>query len=227
MVKFYKLIIQIGVILCLLFGNASARDLRIGVLDIRGPEDAIKHWQQVSDYLNEQIPDNHFVIIPHTYKSMEKAVANGQLDFAIVNPSQYIDLEVKYGASPIATQISHSGQAEASYFGTVIFARANRSDIASLSDLKGKSLITASKTAFASWIVTRDELRRQGIEDGDLASIQFAGSSSDKVVMAVKNGEADVGSVRSTVLEQMAQEGKIVLTDFRILNQKHLDEFPF
>ena len=93
--------------------------------------------------------------------------------------------------------------------------------------MKGKSLITASKTAFASWIVTRDELRRHGIEDGDLASVQFAGSSSDKVVMAVKNGEAYVGSVRSTVLEQMAREGKIVLTDFRILNQKHVDEYPF
>ena len=56
-------------------GQASAGDLRIGVLNIRGPEDTIKYWQQVSDHLNAQIPDNHFVIVPHNYKSMEKAVA--------------------------------------------------------------------------------------------------------------------------------------------------------
>ena len=117
---------------------------------------------------------------------MEKAVADGQLEFAVVNPAQYIELEVKYGASAIATQISHSAQTESSYFGTVIFTRANRADIATLSDLKGKSLITASKTAFASWVVTRDELMREGIEYGGLSSVRFANSSADKVQYPLK-----------------------------------------
>ncbi len=210
-----------------IFSHASASDLRIGVLSIRNPEDTIKYWQQISDHLNEQIPDNHFVIVPHSYKSMEKAVADGQLEFAVVNPAQYIELEAKYGASAIATQISHSAQTESSYFGTVIFTKSNRADIVTLSDLRGKSLITASKTAFASWVVTRDELMRVGIEYEDLASVKFADSSSDKVVMAVKNGEVDAGSVRTTVLEQMVREGKIDLKDFRILNQKHEEGFPF
>lgn len=227
MARLYNLLFLIAFVLLGISGHASARDLKIGVLNIRGPDDTIKYWQQVSDYLNEQMPDNHFVVVPHSYKSMEKAVANGQLEFAVVNPAQYIELEVKYGAAAIATQISHSGQTEASYFGTVIFTKANRTDIASLSDLRGKSLITASKTAFASWVVTRDELKRRGIEYADLASAQFADFSADKVVMAVKNGEVDVGSVRSAVLEQMAREGKIVLADFLILNQKHADGFPF
>ena len=105
----------------------------------------------------------------------------------MVNPAQYIELEVKYGASAIATQISHSAQAESSYFGTVIFTRANRADIATLSDLKGKSLITASKTACASWVVTRDELMREGIEYGGLSSVRFANSSADKVQYPLKN----------------------------------------
>ena len=227
MARLYRLLILFAFSLLGVSGQVSASDLRIGVLDIRGPEDTIKYWQQVSEYLNKQISDNHFVIIPHNYKSMEKAVADGQLEFAVVNPAQYIELEVKYGASAIATQISHSAQTESSYFGTVIFTRANRTDIATLSDLKGKSLITASKTAFASWVVTRDELMREGIEYGDLSSVRFANSSADKVVMAVKNGEVDAGSVRTTVLEQMAREGKIDLADFRILNRKHDDGFPF
>jgi PAS domain S-box-containing protein len=229
MARFFSTIflLPVFIILFLITGHASATDIRIGVLDIRGPDDAIKYWEQVAEHLNANITDQHFVIVPHSYKSLEKAVADGQLEFMVVNPAQYIELEVRYGASPIATQVSHAGQNEFSHFGTVIFTKANRTDIAKLSDLRGKSLITASKTAFASWLVTRDELKRQGISSGDLASVQFAGSSADKVVMAVKNGEVDAGSVRTNVLEQMVREGKITLADFRILNQKNVEGFPF
>ena len=208
-------------------GKASANDVRIGVLAIRGPEDSVKFWQQVADHLNAKIPDHHFVIVPQSYKSMEQAVVNRQLEFVVANPAEYIEYEVKYGASRIATQVNHVGRSESSVLGSVIFTKSNRNDIATLSDLRGKSLITASKTAFASWLITRDELKRQGLSPGDLASVQFTGSSSDKVVMAVKNGEADVGSVRTLVLEQMAQEGKILLSDFRIINRRYVEDFPF
>jgi len=214
-------------ILTIFVGNACASDVKIGVLDIRGPEDTKKFWEQVSVSLNSTIPGYSFVIVPHTYTSLDQAVASRQLDFVVVNPAQYIELEVKYGASRIATQVNHVGTIESSSFGTVIFTKASRKDISSLADLKGKSLITASKTAFASWVVTRDELKRAGVAASDLSSVQFAGSSSDKVVMSVKNGEADAGSVRTFVLEQMEKEGKISLSDFKVLNAKLVEGFPF
>ncbi len=207
--------------------HASAKEVRIGVLSIRGPEDSVKYWQQVTDYLNANISEHHFVIVPQAYAIMEKAVADGQLDFVVANPAQYIQFEVKYGASRLATLISHAGHIASAYSGSVIFVKANRSDITKLADLRGKTIITASKTAFASWLVTRDELKRQGISSDELASVQFAGASADKVVMAVKNGEADAGAVRTYVLEQLANEGKIALSDFRIINQKHVEGFPF
>jgi ABC-type phosphate/phosphonate transport system substrate-binding protein len=208
-------------------GFASANDVKIGVLNIRGSQDKMKLWQQIADSLNAGIPEYHFVIETKNYNDMEKAVANKQLEFVVANPTEYIGFEVKYGVSRIATQISHVGQKESSYIGSVIFTKANRTDIKTLSDLRGKSLATASKTAFASWLVTRDELKHQGVSSGDLASIQLTGSSSDKVVMAVKNGEADAGSIITSVLEQMEQEGKISLSDFSIINQKHVEGYPF
>ncbi|MEI6209636.1 MAG: PhnD/SsuA/transferrin family substrate-binding protein [Desulfuromonadales bacterium] len=206
--------------------HASASDVRIGVLSVRGPEDA-KYWQQVADELNARIPAYHFVIVLHTYVSLNQAVSGNQLEFVVANPSQYVELEANYSAYRIATLVSHVGQTDTSFFGTVIFSKASRTDIATLNDIKGRSLITASKTAFASWVVTRDELKKQGISPEALAAVRFAGSSADSVVMAVKNGEADAGAVRTGVLEQLAQEGKIALTDFRILNRKHVEGFPF
>lgn len=210
-----------------LSASASANNVRIGVLAIRGPEDAVKFWQQVADHLNAKIPDHNFIIVPKSYKAMEQAVADQQLEFVVANPAEYIEYEVKYGASRIATQVNHVGSRDSAVLGSVIFTKSNRGDIATLSDLRGKSLIMASKTAFASWLITRDELSKQGISTQDLASVKFSGASADKVIMAVKNGEADVGSVRTLVLEQMAQEGKVALSDFHIINQKHPEDFSF
>jgi ABC-type phosphate/phosphonate transport system substrate-binding protein len=210
-----------------IIGSASAKDIRIGVLNIRGSQADSKLWQHLADNLNASIPEYHFVMVPHRYDDMEKAVADKQLEFVVANPAEYIGFEIKYGASRIATQISHVGQKESSLIGSVIFTKANRTDIKTLSDLRGKSLATASKTAFASWLVTRDELKRQGISSEDLGSIQVTGSSSDKVVMTVKNGEADAGSIITSVLEKMEQEGKISLSDFSVINQKQVEGFPF
>ena len=41
----------------------------------------------------------------------------------------------------------------------------------------------------------------------------------DEVVYAVRNGDADAGSIRTDLLEQMAQEGKIRLEEFHIINE--------
>jgi ABC-type phosphate/phosphonate transport system substrate-binding protein len=207
-------------------GSALANEIRIGVLNIRGTDEAIKSWQQVSEHLSMKIPEHHFVIVPLNYQALEQAVADKQLEFVVANPSQYVELSEKFGVSRIATQISHVGKMESPYIGSVIFTKANRTDISTLSDLRGKSLVSASKSAFASWLVTRDELKRHSISTNDLSSVRFIGSA-DKVVMAVKNGEADCGAVLTDILESMEKEGKIAITEFRILNQHHVEGYPF
>jgi len=63
---------------------------------------------------------------------------------------QYVEFYAQYNATRMATMISHYGNEHTTRLGTVIFTRAARQDIATLADLKGKSLIAASRTAFAS-----------------------------------------------------------------------------
>ena len=52
------------------------------------------------------------------------------------------------------------------------------------------------------------------------------GKKHDNVVLAVKNGTVDVGTVRSDTLERMQEEGKIKIGEFRIIHQIN-DDFPF
>jgi ABC-type phosphate/phosphonate transport system substrate-binding protein len=52
------------------------------------------------------------------------------------------------------------------------------------------------------------------------------GKTHDNVVLAVRDGKADVGTVRTDTLERMQDEGQIRLGDFRIINPIK-DAFPF
>jgi len=64
------------------------------------------------------------------------------------------------------------------------------------------------------------EIKRQGIEPfEDLVGIEFAGSH-EAVVFAVLAGKADVGTVRSGILERLANKGGIDLSQLRILSHQ-------
>ena len=69
-------------------------------------------------------------------------------------------------------------------------------------------------------------LLEKGIDPKKDCSAFLQGGTHDNVVMAVKNGKADVGTVRSDTLERMESEGLIRLQDFRIIDQRR-DSFPF
>ena len=69
-------------------------------------------------------------------------------------------------------------------------------------------------------------LLENGIDpDKDCAAF-LEGKKHDNVVLAVRAGAVDAGTVRTDTLERMVAEGKIKLNEFRVLNQVN-DDFPF
>ncbi len=71
------------------------------------------------------------------------------------------------------------------------------------------------------------ELLKQGINPfSDFSKLEFAGKH-DNVVLAVQNGLAAGGTVRTDTLERMAAEGIVDMEEFKILNPKTHDGFPF
>lgn len=69
-------------------------------------------------------------------------------------------------------------------------------------------------------------LLENGIDPKKDFSAYLEGGTHDNVVLAVRNGTVDAGTVRSDTLERMADEGKIALSEFRVLNEMK-DDFPF
>ena len=70
------------------------------------------------------------------------------------------------------------------------------------------------------------EMNEEGIAPyEDLSRLSFGGIH-DQVVLAVRDGRVDAGTVRTNILERMALEGSIDLQEFRVINQKSDPTFP-
>lgn len=217
------------VVFCLLefaAGAQAAQPISIGVLSHRGDEATLKHWSNTADYLSRSLPDYRFYIDPLDFKDVDEAVGSGMVDFILVNPAIYVNLEVRHRVSRIATLKNRWGDEAYNIFGGVILARAERYDLNSLEDLKGGTFAAVDETSLGGFQMALREFKAAGINPyRDFIDLTFVGTH-DKVVMAVREGKVDAGTVRTNILERMADEGQIKLNEFRIIQQQHYADFP-
>lgn len=207
--------------------HASDQLVRIGVLAYRGKERALKDWTATAQYLTRQIAGYEFVVVPLTNDDIGRAIENREIAFVLTNPGSYVELASAYNITRIATLNRKTPDGDSKRFGAVIFTRADREDIRSLADLKGKSFMAVHKNAFGGWWMAWRELKHKNINPySDFRELVFSGFPQDKIVYAVRDGIVDAGTVRTGLLENMELEGKVQLRDFRILNAQQVDGFP-
>ncbi|MDX1811661.1 MAG: PhnD/SsuA/transferrin family substrate-binding protein, partial [Gammaproteobacteria bacterium] len=213
----------------LLITQVDAKEFTVGVRAHTGIDKTTLKWQPTIDYLNARFPQHHFTLLPIvSLKQISDMAGQGAFDFVITNPASYVDMELKYGASRLLTQVNKRQGKSLKKFGAAIFTLKTRNDINTLSDLRNKSLIAVSERAFGGWAMAWLELKKQQIDpDEDLASLSYAKGIQPEVVKAVLAGKADVGVVRSDMLEGLANQGIIKLDDIKIISPVKNDGYPF
>jgi ABC-type phosphate/phosphonate transport system substrate-binding protein len=186
--------------------------IRIGVLAKRGRQHCLDQWGPTAAYLNQQIPEYFFSILPLDFDHIFEAVANQEVDFFFANSSFYVELEVGFGATRIATLNNlHSDGTGHAVFAGVIFTRADRADINDLKDLQSKRVMAVDEQSLGGWHMQWREMKAQGIDPHhDFKTLTYGGTH-DAVVYAVRDRNVDAGCVRSDTLERMELEGKVAL----------------
>jgi PAS domain S-box-containing protein len=207
---------------------ADATRVTIGVLVGDGEHNAPERWPPTADFLTREIPEHQFVITPLDRESLRQAVRRNELDFILTNPGQYVELATTYGIAGLAT-IQHAWLGKSyAMFGTTIITRADRKDIAWLSQIKGKSFMAVSRNDFDGFQLAWWELKAHDIDPfEDFSALIFSGLPPEEIVYAVYNRSVDAATVRAGVLERMAKKGKIDLKEFRILHPHVTPEYPF
>lgn len=204
----------------------AAKPIRIGVLAFRGDTEALARWSATADYLSATIEGYQFQVVPLNIAAMNDAVSADTVEFVLTNPGHYVLLEARYGATRIATLKNKVAGMPVTRYGAVIFTRADRKNINSLEDLRHRRFANAGAEAFGSFQLAWGELLRHDIDPFLDLELVDTGFPVDQVVLTVLSGKADAGSVRTGVLEAMAQTGELRLEDIKPLNVIE-DDFPF
>ena len=217
-------------ILSLLFSLSfsNTQTIKIGVLAKRGAEVTHKKWDHTAEYLTQKIEGKTFEILPISFEEIFKKVENKEIDFILANSGFYVELEYKYGAQRISTLINKhlSGLTQNEFGGLLITHIDNVEKYNHYEDLINTDFIAVNEKSLGGWQMAWRELVQNGVNRDDLKSLAFKGTH-DKVVHAIINKEADIGTVRSDTIERMAIEGKIDLNKLHFVALKVYDNFPF
>lgn len=207
---------------------ANLPEVRIAVLAHRGEDAALKNWQPTADYLTQAIPSRRFTIVPLMNATLGPAVAAQEVDFVLTNPGSYVALEAQHGVTRMLTLRALRQGRVLTEFGAVIFTRADRDDIRTLADLKGKTFMGVGKGTFGGFLMAQRELQAAGVDPyKHFERLEFSGLPQDAIVYAVRDGRVDAGTVRTDLLEGMAAEGRIDLADFKAIGARSYPDFPF
>ncbi len=197
---------------------------KIGVLAKRGAEKAMAQWGPTANYLTKKL-GSKVTIIPLTFEEIEPAIKAKEIDFLLANSSFYALMKEKHGLKAMLTLMNERMGYPLHEFGGVLISRKG-SGIKTIAQMKGKRFMCVKYSSFGGGQMAWRLLLKNKINPKRNLANFTEGKTHDNVVMAVKNGSTDVGTVRTDTLEQMQAEGIIKLSDFNIINQIN-DSFPF
>ena len=202
-------------------------ELKIGILANRGNRKALERWASLLTYLNDTLDDLHTTFVPIAFDAIGQSVRSQVIDFLIVNPVLYVELENKHGLSRIASLLNRQQDHKSStdQYGSVIFTL-RRTPLSLSPDMfDSKTLAAVAPNSLGGWLMAVETFQENNV---NLEGIdrKFL-SSHDAVVAAVVNGDADVGIIRTGILEKMAHDGLIDMDTLFIIHEKSYIGFPY
>lgn len=200
---------------------AAEQVVRIGVLAYRGPAESVESWAELPRQLAAVIPGHRFEQSLFDGPSLREAVRDGRLDFVLTNPGHYVSLAAEFGIRRIASvELPESVSPEHS-LGSAVIVRADRTDLAVLSDLRGKRIAAVAPDAFGGYLAAAREFHHVGVEvDRGDAQMNFVGFPQQRALDAVREGKVDAAIVRTCVVEQLAAKGMVRAEDFKTLSRR-------
>ena len=223
-----RLILLLMLLALAMPARAASQAVRIGVLAFQGKDQAFAQWSATAAYLTDVVAEARFELVPLTYDELNEASGKSSIDFVLTNPEHYVALRNAFSLRPMVTVAALVGGKVRDDFGSTIFAKVSADGVRTLQDVRGKRVAAVDVFSLGGFLMAADEFRLVGIDlrSKDVAELRFVGVPHANVVTEVLQGRADVGVVRSGVLEQMAVRGLVDLREVRVLNDRSGPSYP-
>ncbi len=208
-------------------GASGAQRLSLGVFAYIGIEQTRKQYQPIVDDLNQRLAPTEIQLEVLPQSEIDRRVRDGTLDLVTTNPTHFLNARAQQPLSGVIATLVELDDGEPLYrLGGVILAKAARTDIVDLEDVRGKRVGTPGQSNLGGFRAQAYELLLAGIRlPEDVRGIHEM-KTHQEVVRAVLDGRVDVGFIRSGVLEGMVRDGEIRLQDLRVIHPMHHPGFP-
>ncbi len=170
-------------------------EFRIGILGGENAQDRMNSNQCLADYTTEALGVPTKLFAPADYNGVIQGLLGGTLDMAWLGASAYaaVFLQDPEAVEPVLVKINLDG----SYgYHSIGFARAD-SDIASLTDMKGKTFGFGDPNSTSGYLIPAIEIPQSSkeitMQSGDyFGEVKFTGGH-EQTIVAVNAGDIDAG----------------------------------
>jgi phosphonate transport system substrate-binding protein len=178
----------------------------LGVIS-RYPPNIIYHgYQPILDYLTSQTPYRFELKLSDDYTQAVQMLVRKEVAAAFLGSYVYINAHTQYGIIPILKPLNENFEP----FSRSVVITGISSKIYSMNDLRGKRVALPSKDSFSSIWLLRNELRKHGIREQDLAETRnFPHHQS--VIHNVTKNVYDVGVTREYLVKKLINKTVRVL----------------
>lgn len=181
--------------------NASD-DLVLAIHPYLAPEELIKKFTPIANYLSNKTGRNIKVKVGSNYEEHIQYIGQNKVDIAYMGPASYVNMVRKFGDKPVLARLEIKGK---SWFQGNIVTRQD-SKIETLADLKGKRVAFGDPGSTMSYIVPHYMMYKAGVFTDPESKYQFL-YSHDNVALGVLSGDFDAGAVKPAVFRKFEAKG--------------------
>ena len=190
-------------------------EILVGIVPERNVIAQEQRYQPLISYLSQRLGKGFSVKLKlsPSYLDVCKGLVNGELDAAFVGSLAFAAVRKHVNV------LVRSEQNGESSYRDLIFVR-HDSDIEKLIQMRGKRLVMGGGTTTASYLFPRYLFALEGFGDpAEFFSETGIVGTYEDAIMAVFNGDVEVGAVKDRVLDMVAQENPGVKDSLKILAQ--------
>ncbi|WP_158611837.1 PAS domain S-box protein [Guyparkeria sp. SCN-R1] len=179
------------------------------------------------DYLDASVDSVDFEMRVLDLDDLDRAIQRNEIDLLLTTPTHYELVRSENALSGVLGTLvtQHRGRSTRS-LGGVIIARRDAEAINELADLTGRVIAAPGERFLGGYQAPLFEALEAGFDLRDTASFRFLGNH-DAVVRAVLDREAEVGFIRTGVLQDLIDRGHIGPRALKVINRQHLGDYPY
>jgi phosphonate transport system substrate-binding protein len=188
--------------------------LKIGVASMITPVDAVKYYQDVIDYIGEQVGQPVQMVHRRTYDEMDALLERGEVNIAFICSAPYVKNRERFGVELLVAPSVHG---KSTYHSYIIVH--NDSPIKSFPGLKGKTFAFTDPKSNSGKLYPTYLLKTMGFTPEKFFQRFVYSYSHNKSVELVAKKIADGAAVESIVYEHMLKTGSPYAGQTRIIKR--------